>query len=164
MSASQRNKGAAGEREFFRALSLHLGETVTRNLSQTRDGGADGWAGRWRIEVKRQETLRLEDWWAQACAQAGADWPALAYRPNRRPWRVVVPLEYFLFPDGSVFWKTRHLGLKWTAELGLEAFASIVREGVKTGDLATLATDPLPDDGGATKNANLPLSCGESGT
>ena len=91
MSASQRRKGAAGEREFLKALGAELGDILSRNLQQTREGGADclcvkGWA----IEVKRQEALARPTWWRQAvkqAARAGAQ-PMLAYRRNREPWRV----------------------------------------------------------------------------
>lgn len=91
MSASERRKGAAGEREFLKALGAELGELLTRNLQQTREGGADclcvkGWA----IEVKRQESISRPTWWRQAVEQAeraGAQ-PMLAYRRNREPWRV----------------------------------------------------------------------------
>lgn len=91
MSASQRRKGAAGEREFLKALGAELGDILKRNLQQTREGGADclcvkGWA----IEVKRQEALSRPTWWRQAVEQAeraGAQ-PMLAYRRNREPWRV----------------------------------------------------------------------------
>lgn len=91
MSAMQRRKGAAGEREFLKALGAELGEILTRNLQQTREGGADclcvkGWA----IEVKRQEALSRPTWWRQAVRQAkerGVQ-PMLAYRRNREPWRV----------------------------------------------------------------------------
>ena len=91
MSASQRRKGAAGEREFLRELGSELGDCLTRNLQQTREGGADCLCVRgWAIEVKRQEALSRPAWWRQACEQAeraGAQ-PMLAYRRNREPWRV----------------------------------------------------------------------------
>ena len=91
MSATQRSKGQRGEREFCAALRDHLGEALTRQLGSARDGGPDLLIGEtWAVEIKRGERLRLADWWQQACAQA-ADcyrWPALAYRPNRQPWRV----------------------------------------------------------------------------
>ena len=86
-----RNKGAAGEREFLRALGDELGESLQRNLVQSRDGGADciqlrGWA----IEVKRCEQMRRPTWWrqAQAAAEALGVQPMLAYRRNREPWRI----------------------------------------------------------------------------
>lgn len=90
-----RNKGARGEREFLALLGEQLGEMLTRNLQQTREGGADclcvkGWA----IEVKRCEALSRPAWWRQAVKQAerlGVE-PMLAYRRNREPWTVwVVP-------------------------------------------------------------------------
>ena len=91
MGKSQREKGRKAEIEFLKLLGDELGEMLTRNLSQTREGGADclcvkGWA----IEVKRQERLSRRAWWRQACEQAerlGVQ-PMLAYRRNREPWRV----------------------------------------------------------------------------
>lgn len=93
MSKRSRDKGARGEREFLKALGAELGELLTRNLQQTREGGADclcvkGWA----IEVKRCESLSRPAWWRQAVEQAerrGVE-PMLAYRRNREPWRVWV--------------------------------------------------------------------------
>ena len=97
MSASQRNKGATAERELFALLTEQLGVTVTRNLTQTRGGGADaldveGWA----IEVKRQETLSISSWWAQTRRQADdlSRKPILFYRQNRKPWRAVLDLHH----------------------------------------------------------------------
>ncbi len=91
MSAMQRRKGAAAEREFLHKLGEELGELLTRNLQQTREGGADclcvkGWA----IEIKRQERLSRPAWWRQACEQAArsGSQPMLAYRRSREPWRV----------------------------------------------------------------------------
>ncbi|MBU2827587.1 MAG: putative PDDEXK endonuclease [Acidithiobacillus ferriphilus] len=97
MSASQRSKGSRGERELFALLTEQLGVTVTRNLSQTRGGGADaldvpGWA----IECKRQESLSLASWWNQATRQAEQTGrkPALFYRRSRKPWRAVLDLHH----------------------------------------------------------------------
>ena len=97
MSKMQREKGSRGERELFALLTEQLGVTVTRNLSQTRGGGADslnveGWA----IECKRCEALSIASWWAQATRQAEATGrkPALFYRQSRRPWRAVLDLSH----------------------------------------------------------------------
>ena len=97
MSAAQRNKGSRGERELFALLTEQLGVTVTRNLSQTRGGGADslnveGWA----IEVKRQEALSIASWWTQTQRQAEQTGrkPALFYRQSRKPWRAVLDLHH----------------------------------------------------------------------
>ena len=97
MTKMQRTKGAAGERELFALLSEQLGVTVTRNLTQTRGGGADslnveGWA----IEVKRQETLSISSWWSQTQRQADdlSRKPILFYRQSRKPWRAVLDLSH----------------------------------------------------------------------
>lgn len=92
MGRMQRAKGAAAEREFLRLLGGELGQALTRNLAQTREGGADcivvkGWA----IEIKRQERLSRPTWWRQACVQAeriGVQ-PMLAWRRSREPWSVM---------------------------------------------------------------------------
>ena len=93
MSASQRNKGAAAERELCALLSEELGITVRRNVDQARSGGADcveirGFA----IEIKRREALSRPSWWAQAVRQAEAARlePMLFYRRSREPWRAMV--------------------------------------------------------------------------
>jgi Holliday junction resolvase len=95
MSASQRRKGANGERELFKLIAAELGIEVRRELAQTRSGGADtldvqGWA----IEVKRQEKEEIASWWAQTKAQAASQdrRPILFYRRSRQPWRAVVDL------------------------------------------------------------------------
>jgi Holliday junction resolvase len=130
MSAMQRNKGARGEREFCAALSEHLGETLARQLGSVRDGGPDLILGdRWAIEIKRGETPKLATWWVQACQQADAIglMPALAYRPNRQPWTVIIQLDSVLF--GKYTWNaTADYNLTWTAALSLPGFAAVVRE------------------------------------
>jgi hypothetical protein len=158
---SRRAKGSTGEREFFKALSGLLGETVTRDLSQTRDGGADGRVGGWRIEVKRQEKTRLMPWWEQAAGQALAPacWPALAYRASRMPWKVVVPLER-LAPEA--FGRTRDQGLTWTAEISLDAFATLVREGLKTPEIGAETADPSREPGPAGNGAKSHPAAAES--
>src|SRR5512139_224488 len=127
MSAMQRRKGQAAEREVFRLLADQLGTVVTRNLSQTREGGADsisipGWA----IEVKRQEREYVTAWWRQTCDQAAASdpprRPLLLYRRNRvRLWHARVCLAD-LAP---------HLGAiaeLETAEISLPAACALIRE------------------------------------
>lgn len=92
-----RNKGATGERELAALLTDALGFVVQRKLGQARDGGDDIQVGQYRIEVKRREALRLDDWCQQVeqAAQPG-DVPVVAYRRNGQPWRVVVPLVWFM--------------------------------------------------------------------
>ena len=59
MSASQRNKGAAGEREVCSLIREHLGIKAVRNLLQTREGGADLKLNPYSIEVKRRAASAL---------------------------------------------------------------------------------------------------------
>lgn len=93
----KRAKGAAGERELAALLSEHLGFVVKRNLGQARDGADDLTVQHFRLEVKRQETLRIDEWSKQveSCAQPG-EIPVLAYRRNGQPWRVCLRLEDFI--------------------------------------------------------------------
>ena len=94
MSAMQRRKGQAGERELFALLSDELGFTVRRNVDQARQGGADGLdIPGWAVEAKRQETLSIPAWWAQAERQAVRRKPILFYRASRKPWRAVLDLH-----------------------------------------------------------------------
>jgi len=120
--AGRRSKGAAAERELAKLLGEQLASEVTRNLEQTRSGGHDliGIPG-WAIEVKRQESLSLSAWWEQAHKQAeNANLcPALAYRQNRKPWRFVVQIS-----DLADNFENQ----PYTAEISLEAFATLVRE------------------------------------
>lgn len=94
MSVMQRRKGQAGERELFALLSDELGFTVQRNVDQARQGGADGLdIPGWAIEVKRQETVTVTAWWAQAERQAEGRRPVLFYRVSRKPWRAILDLH-----------------------------------------------------------------------
>jgi Holliday junction resolvase len=112
-----RRKGAAGERELIRLLRDELGDIVSRNLSQTRDGGRDilGLPG-YAVEVKRCEIGRIAAWKRQAVAQAADDELAVvAWRQNGRPWVFLVE------------------GDEWTS-YDLLGFCELVREGITTGD------------------------------
>jgi hypothetical protein len=105
MGASQRRKGAAGEREALKLLGLELGEMLQRNLQQTREGGADclcikGFA----VEVKRQERLSRPSWWRQACEQArrvGAE-PMVLYRRSREPWQALIHTVDEKYREGTL--------------------------------------------------------------
>lgn len=129
--AMQRRKGNEGETEFCRALGEHLGETLARQLGAARDGGPDVLLGdRWAVEVKRGEALRLATWWQQACEQAdkARRWPALAYRQNRQPWTVLVPLDIVMFGEAVWAWTVTDAHLDWAAAVSLAGFAAVVRE------------------------------------
>ena len=57
MSKYQRTKGAGYEREIVTALRETLGVDARRNLSQTRDSGADILLGKFVIECKRRASI-----------------------------------------------------------------------------------------------------------
>ena len=122
----QRRKGARGERELVDLLREYLGADVTRNLMQSREGGADllGIPG-WAIEVKRAARPRLTEWWLQTCSQAATARlkPALCYRLDRQPWRVVVALRHV-----ATGFESAPLVLR--LETDVEVFAAMVREGI----------------------------------
>lgn len=93
----KRNKGAVAERELAKLLTDELGFVVKRNLGQARDGADDITIQRFRLEVKRQETLLMDKWSQQveACAGPG-EVPVLVYRRNGQPWRVCLLLDHFI--------------------------------------------------------------------
>lgn len=112
-----RQKGATGEREVIDQLMLivwrvktELGIPFTytnpdlqRNQNQSAVGGSDitnpfGIA----FEVKRQEQLAVNTWWAQCCKAAQADnaIPVLLYRQNGKKWHVVM-LGQLPIPHGD---------------------------------------------------------------
>lgn len=95
MSKMSRNKGQRGEMEVCDILGAGLGISLTRTLDQTRAGGCDILLDNFAIEVKRQESLSVDKWWAQACKQA-ADIdkePVLVFRQSRKEWRCIIPLN-----------------------------------------------------------------------
>ena len=113
---SSRNKGAAAEREVLKLLGAELGQTLARNIGQSRSGGADclevkGWA----IEVKRCEVLSRPTWWRQACDQAarvGAE-PMLLYRRSREPWRAWIHTVDGRYREGTLIDAAGAIREKW---------------------------------------------------
>ena len=94
MGASQRRKGAAGERELANILSEQLGWVVKRNIGQARDGGDDITVGKFRIESKRRRGIAVHKWVDQAIDACGPnDVPIVACRGDGREWLVVMRLE-----------------------------------------------------------------------
>lgn len=99
MSASQRRKGQAGEREAYKVLWEALGDIVERrDLSQVRDGGGDIRIPKARVvvEVKRTNRRSVPTWLRQAEASAlllsetgKPQWvAAVMWRRNGGEWRV----------------------------------------------------------------------------
>jgi len=117
MSAMQRRKGAQAEREVLRLLGEELGQQLQRNLSQTREGGADCICVRgYAIEVKRQESLSRPAWWRQACEQAarlGVE-PLLLYRRSREQWTAWIHTRDGQWRAGTLIDAAGAIREKWT--------------------------------------------------
>ena len=153
MSNMQRTKGATGERELSREIEAALGVRLVRNLAQSRAGGHDlvvepdaaGPAADvlrcLAIEVKRLASVEPHDvarCWGQAVEQgdrAGL-WPALAYRGDRRAWRIRLPLAA-LWPDAFPIWTHPSM----TVEVDLLGFAALVRESAQNGQRILVAAN-----------------------
>lgn len=69
-----------------------LEKIVQRNLNQSAAGGGDINVFGVSVEVKRQEALAIEKWWAQCCTSAARnnDVPVLMFRQNHKQWRVML--------------------------------------------------------------------------
>lgn len=93
MSASQRNKGAGGEREWCKMLEA-VGLHPKRALGQARDGGGDVPAPPYCWEVKRRARVSIYEHMDQAAAATpqypGCTVPALAIRADNREWLIVM--------------------------------------------------------------------------
>jgi Holliday junction resolvase len=96
----RRDKGVAGEREVRHILEA-AGFDV-RGLEGLGDHLAmkkldDGRTVMFHVEVKRQESLRPDEWHKQATTEAppGAK-PIVPYRRNGQPWRVTILLDDLL--------------------------------------------------------------------
>jgi hypothetical protein len=100
MGASQRNKGAAGEREWCDILRAH-GFAAQRALGQARDGGGDVPMPPMLYEVKRYHSIAVRKWLDQAVNSVvqykGCKIPAVAMREDgRKDWMVLLRAEDFL--------------------------------------------------------------------
>lgn len=137
MTINPRTKGKSGELEFAGLIHDWSGVRLVRNLEQPRNGGHDlivhpdetGHAAdafrQLAIEIKRHSDAKpghIIRWWQQAVdqAQRSRKEPVLAYRANRRDWRVVLPL--CLVNPGM----SRSTNFNSTAELSVQAFCAVV--------------------------------------
>ena len=135
---NSRQKGAAAEREFAAEIMTRLNVRLVRVLDQSRNGGFDlapapdqtgkevDTLRRLAIECKRYSDIQqhmLTRFWDQACRQGDASGltPVLAYRADRQPWRIVVPLSW-LAGIGAA-----SADMSLTAALSLDGFAEAVR-------------------------------------
>jgi Holliday junction resolvase len=97
MGKSSRDKGARGEREVC-AIFREAGYDVNRTPNSGGlhiAGDVQGVSG-YHVEVKRQETLHLDQWSEQAEAECGEAIPLVIYRRSGKPWRVSMRLSDWL--------------------------------------------------------------------
>lgn len=135
--AYSRNRGARAERELCTLLREYLGVEATRQYkqyAQAQHGDIEELIGPYLIECKNQARITLGPWWeqARAAARARRAIPCVAYRlPNRGlydRWRFVVPLNEAW--SAGQDWKD---SFRYTADVGLEGFALLVREFLSQG-------------------------------
>ena len=104
-----KSKGASGEREFgkwlldnFKLLSEN-NIIPERNLLQTREGGADITnVPCFIFEVKRCETLSLQNWWLQVNRVKSQKIKVVAYRQNRKPWNFLISAKHIDVDKGYI--------------------------------------------------------------
>lgn len=98
VGASQRRKGAGGEREVCALLRGEFGVDVGRQLGQARDGGCDILLKPFVIEVKRRKRIaNLYEWLDQSlvaaidarCRVLGTT-PVVICRADGKEWLVVM--------------------------------------------------------------------------
>ena len=125
MGSKSRNKGAAGERELILEIEQWTGIRLERNLSQAFGGGHDLIGlDHWAIECKRYREITNADkkeFWEQAVKQAlkVRKVPAVCFRADRQPWRVLVPYPTDLY---------RLEAFRRSAEVSLELFCGLITE------------------------------------
>ena len=99
MSASERRKGAVGEREVVKLLHAY-GWTDAKRTSdgatQAARGDIAGGPAGVSFEVRRREALSIWRCLEQAESDAGALLPVVAFRRSRSRWYAAVPLETLL--------------------------------------------------------------------
>jgi len=124
-----KSKGSAGEREFVRVLEDVFPDTeISRNIDQVRNGGADIIAVEpFAIEVKRCQTLLINNWRKQALTQTtrSNSVPVLVYRQNRRPWKVQIPVNVIVKKKHRYKHTNAH-DVEW-AEISLAYFLKLAK-------------------------------------
>lgn len=121
---SNRNRGAAAERELARWIKDELGVEVARNLKQyqrSQEGDLTP-LGPFLCEVKYHARLNVREWWKQAVVSAKACGliPVVAYKVARKGWRFVLP-----HTSAQGEWS---FDFEFTMDVGPACFAMIARE------------------------------------
>jgi hypothetical protein len=110
MSASQRTKGAQGEREWCDYLRKHAGLNAKRVLGQARDSGGDVALPPVLYEVKRRHEIHIRKFLDQAVnalpQYKGCKLPVVALREDgRTDWMVLMRADDFLALLNTGAWK-----------------------------------------------------------
>lgn len=146
MGINIRQKGAEGEREVVKLLTGIVNEvldemdapqdvrdkaanSIQRNQNQSAVGGNDlsntfGMS----IEVKRQEQLAINTWWAQcvAAAKRNNEMPVLIWRQSRKPWRIRTWV-WLTVPSQCGGWNYKQIA----ADFDVDEFKAWFREWVR---------------------------------
>jgi Holliday junction resolvase len=121
---SNRNRGAAAERELARWIRDELGIDVSRQLKQFQEAQHFDLTpvGPFGIEAKYHARINVKDWWKQAVVSAKASslTPVVAYKVARKGWRFVLP-----HTSAQGDWSHDY---EFTVDVGPACFAMIARE------------------------------------
>ena len=137
-----RQKGANAERDIADDLNYIINDVrsamglpalakpmVQRNQNQSAVGGKDltGTFGL-AIEVKRQEQLSINTWWAQCVKSADElrEIPVLLFKQSRQKWRCIMPVALELPASPAAAYSI----LSSRAEIDYETFKAYFRERV----------------------------------
>lgn len=132
-----RKKGAAGERELcdWLAKNFELVSKPTRNLDQTREGGADVLCYPFAFEVKRVENLDVLSAWAQVKNAVGDKngkafnlEPVLAYRKNGEKWTFCIDAKHIGIDLGWVT-LTEKAFIRWVKKFLKDIHLEIGQDG-----------------------------------
>jgi len=127
VGSKSRNKGANAERALILEIEAQTGIRLERNLAQSFAGGHDLIGlDHWAIECKRYKEIGEAEkraFWVQAVEQANrvGKRPAVCFRADRKPWRVLVDAGIDCFEE---------IDYNSTAEISLELFCGLIRESI----------------------------------
>jgi len=106
MSASERRKGAHFENEVCALLTDRLGQSVRRNLAQSRSGSVEGGdivVGKFSVECKRRARFIGHEWLEQARRDALGRIPIVVTRGDGHRAIAILDLDVLiLFIQGEL--------------------------------------------------------------
>jgi hypothetical protein len=148
-----RDKGQRAERAAIKLLQPVVNEVyakhgrdapvLQRNQLQSHLGGEDISGIRWcSIEIKHQEALSVEAWWAQCVKQCkGIREPILLYKQNNIKWRVRIWAAIVVHGSTDTQWHVIEMGaneflIYFEARLTIEVQKEIANEEREAGGFA----------------------------